>query len=70
MSFFHAKSYIFCMIIGIVGGRGRLGSALFDYLDGKCDRVRIDKCGGDVKSLDELPFLPDVLVDVSCHEQV
>ena len=59
-------SYITNMKIAVGGACGRLGSEVCKMLETDNIVVKIDLCHGDFESLQQMPALPDIIVDVSC----
>ena len=59
----------FCMNIALVGASGRLGSEVKKVLERKHIVISVDVAGGDFSSLDELPLLPELIIDTSTASQ-
>lgn len=57
------------MKIALVGANGKLGKAVCEILQTNNQVFKIDIDGGDYHCIEEIPTLPDVIVDVSCAQQ-
>lgn len=57
------------MVVALVGASGRLGSVVNGILKRQHLVFEVDKEGGEYKSLQEIPFEYDIIVDCSCADQ-
>lgn len=56
------------MTVAIVGSCGKLGTAVCEKMSKSHTLVTIDKSCGEFSSIEKIKDIPDIIIDVSCHE--